>query len=102
MNLPFNVWNHFFPDVKYARPSGGSHRLHKSKEVECLSVLTNRLPSLVNIIKHKPGPQMCYQIAFCLWLLTFEQEIAEEINKSVFGILAYLSRLMPMMIGNMT
>lgn len=26
---------------------------------------------------------MCYQIAFCFWLLTFEQEIAEEINKSV-------------------
>ena len=24
---------------------------------------------------------MCYQIGFCFWLLTFEQEIAEEINK---------------------
>lgn len=36
---------------------------------------------LVDIIKHKPGPQMCYEIGFCFWLLTFEQEIAEEINK---------------------
>lgn len=26
---------------------------------------------------------MCYQISFCFWLLTFEQDIAEEINKSV-------------------
>ena len=26
---------------------------------------------------------MCYQIAFCFWLLTFEQDIAEEINKFV-------------------
>lgn len=38
----------------------------------------------MDIIKHKPGAQMCYQIAFCFWLLTFEEEIAEEINKSVF------------------
>lgn len=29
---------------------------------------------------------MCYQIAFCFWLLVFEQEIAEEINKSVLRL----------------
>lgn len=47
------------------------------------SIPTNCVFSLVEIVKHKPGPQMCYQIAFCFWLLTFEQDIAEEINKFV-------------------
>jgi hypothetical protein len=37
--------------------------------------------SLVEIIKHNPGPQMSYQVGFCLWLLSFEQNIAEQINK---------------------
>jgi V-type H+-transporting ATPase subunit H len=32
-------------------------------------------------LKHKPGPQMSYQVGLCLWLLSFEQEIAEQINK---------------------
>jgi len=29
---------------------------------------------------------MSYQVAFCLWLLTFEQNVAEEINKSVLSL----------------
>jgi len=37
--------------------------------------------SLVDLIKHIPPPQMCYEIGFCFWLLTFEPEIAEELNK---------------------
>jgi V-type H+-transporting ATPase subunit H len=37
----------------------------------------------VEIMKHNPTPQMSYQVGFCFWLLTFEQEIAEEINKYV-------------------
>ena len=60
-------------------------------EVKCNPTPTNRLPSFVDIIKHKPGAQMCYQIAFCFWLLTFEQEIAEEINKSVLLHLLHLT-----------
>jgi V-type H+-transporting ATPase subunit H len=39
--------------------------------------------SLVHIMKHSPGPQMSYQVAFCLWLLSFEQDVSEQINKSV-------------------
>jgi V-type H+-transporting ATPase subunit H len=38
------------------------------------------LPSLVDILRTKPGPQMSYQVAFCFWLLSFEQEVAEKIN----------------------
>ena len=36
---------------------------------------------LVEILEHKPGPQMSYQVAFCLWLLSFELVVAEQINK---------------------
>ncbi|KAI0928244.1 hypothetical protein AcW1_005549 [Taiwanofungus camphoratus] len=39
------------------------------------------IAGLVDILKRNPGPQMSYQVGFCLWLLTFEQEIAEQINK---------------------
>jgi hypothetical protein len=46
---------------------------------------------LAEILKHNPGPQMSYQVGFCFWLLTFDQEIAEQINKYV--ILSLLSSL---------
>ncbi|KAJ8454254.1 hypothetical protein ONZ45_g3234 [Pleurotus djamor] len=36
---------------------------------------------LVDTLKQKPGPQMSYQVSLCLWLLSFEQEIAENIQK---------------------
>ena len=29
---------------------------------------------------------MTYQVAFCLWLLTFETDVAQEINKFVLGL----------------
>jgi hypothetical protein len=41
------------------------------------------LGRLVEILKHRPTPQMSYQVSFCFWLLSFEQDIAEQINKSV-------------------
>ncbi|KAJ7445794.1 ATPase V1 complex subunit H [Mycena galericulata] len=62
--------------------------------VQCLEALLARpecrkaiweipgiIAGLVEILKHKPGPQMSYQVAFCIWLLSFEQNVAEEINK---------------------
>jgi len=39
------------------------------------------ISGLVSILKGSPGPQMTYQVAFCLWLLTFEANVAQEINK---------------------
>ncbi|KAH8102904.1 ATPase V1 complex subunit H [Cristinia sonorae] len=47
---------------------------------------------LVDILKQSPGPQMSYQVAFCFWLLTFEQEVAEEINKR-FDIIPLLTNV---------
>lgn len=38
-------------------------------------------------MKSKPGPQMSYQVGFCFWLLSFEQNIAQEINKYVSDLL---------------
>ncbi|KIJ99584.1 hypothetical protein K443DRAFT_679845 [Laccaria amethystina LaAM-08-1] len=62
--------------------------------VQCLESLLSRpefrqavweIPSVisgfVDILKQNPGPQMSYQVAFCLWLLSFEQNISEQINK---------------------
>jgi len=62
--------------------------------VQCLEALLARpecrqavwgisgiIAGFVEILKAKQGPQMYYQVAFCFWLLTFEQNIAEEINK---------------------
>ncbi|VDC06696.1 unnamed protein product [Peniophora sp. CBMAI 1063] len=39
------------------------------------------ISGLVDILKSKPGPQMSYQVGFCFWLLSFEQNIAQQINK---------------------
>jgi len=44
---------------------------------------------LVDILRHKPTPQMSYQVIFCLWLLTFEQDVAAQINKK-FDIIPLL------------
>src|SRR3979411_1225004 len=49
--------------------------------------------SFVDILNTNPGPQMSYQIAFCLWLLSFEQIIAEQINKCVKTVAALSSLL---------
>lgn len=46
-------------------------------------ILTRRLSSFVQILQASPSPQMSYQVAFCLWLLSFEQQVAEQINKCV-------------------
>lgn len=41
---------------------------------------------LVDILRGGPAAQMCYQVGFCFWLLSFEQEIAEQINKFVHSL----------------
>ncbi|OJA12032.1 hypothetical protein AZE42_02042 [Rhizopogon vesiculosus] len=62
--------------------------------VQCLEALLARpecrravwaipgiIAGFVEILRHKPGPQMSYQVIFCIWLLSFEQDVAEQINK---------------------
>ncbi|EKM82868.1 hypothetical protein AGABI1DRAFT_118298 [Agaricus bisporus var. burnettii JB137-S8] len=39
------------------------------------------IPRLLDILKQNPGPQMSYQVAFCFWLLTFEQNVAEQLDQ---------------------
>ncbi|KAG8832478.1 H(+)-transporting V1 sector ATPase subunit H [Serendipita sp. 400] len=43
--------------------------------------MSELLEGLVSILKSDHGPQMTYQVSFCFWLLTFEPEIAKDINK---------------------
>ncbi|KAH9951506.1 ATPase V1 complex subunit H [Amylocystis lapponica] len=71
-----------------------SSSLHKRDvAVQCLEAVLPRpecrkamwtnlllISGLVDILRHNPGPQMSYQVGFCIWLLTFEQEVAEQIN----------------------
>ncbi|KAF8163080.1 armadillo-type protein [Crassisporium funariophilum] len=62
--------------------------------VQCLESLLSRpycrqevwripgiITGFVEILRRMPGPQLSYQVAFCVWLLSFEQNIAEQINK---------------------
>ncbi|EKM55742.1 uncharacterized protein PHACADRAFT_121574 [Phanerochaete carnosa HHB-10118-sp] len=71
--------------------------------VQCLEVILPRaearrvvwtsptiVAGFVDILRHNPGPQMCYQVGFCFWLLSFDQNIAEEINKK-FDIIPVLT-----------
>ena len=44
-------------------------------------MLAQYLHSFVDILKSKVGAQMHYQVIFCFWLLTFEEQVAEKINK---------------------
>ncbi|KAG0047306.1 H(+)-transporting V1 sector ATPase subunit H, partial [Linnemannia elongata] len=38
--------------------------------------------ALVRILKmENPGPQMQYQVIYCFWILTFNEEIAQELNR---------------------
>ncbi|KXN90470.1 V-type proton ATPase subunit H [Leucoagaricus sp. SymC.cos] len=39
------------------------------------------IPGLLDILTNNPGPQMSYQVAFCFWLLTFEQNVAQQLDK---------------------
>jgi hypothetical protein len=49
---------------------------HKGLSSPCLR--------LVEILKSNNSPQMNYQVGFCFWLLTFETDVAEQINKYVY------------------
>ncbi|KAK7043755.1 H(+)-transporting V1 sector ATPase subunit H [Paramarasmius palmivorus] len=81
-----------------------SHNKH-DVGVQCLEALLARpecrqavwaIPGIVqgfvDILKRNPGPQMSYQVSFCLWLLSFEQNVAQDINKK-FDIIPILVRV---------
>ena len=38
---------------------------------------------LVTILREIRGPQICYQIVFCFWLISFDQVVAEQIDRCV-------------------
>ncbi|KAI5900134.1 ATPase, V1 complex, subunit H [Schizophyllum commune H4-8] len=90
--LPTNLLQPFLNTLATQVTAGSVNR--RDVAVQCLEALLARpevrqavwsipkiITGLVDILKNKPGPQMSYQVAFCFWLLTFEQNVAEEINK---------------------
>ncbi len=56
---------------------------------------------LVDILKNNASPQMQYQVGFCFWLLTFEQEVSEQIQKCVACICLTL-HMLDNVIGGLT
>ncbi|KAJ3505271.1 hypothetical protein NMY22_g17642 [Coprinellus aureogranulatus] len=99
-NLPLRQSHSFVNTLSAFIQSGSTNRLNVS--VQCLESLLSRpefrqavweipplIQALVDILKKNPGPQMSYQVGFCIWLLTFEQNIAEQINKK-YDIVARL------------
>ncbi|KIJ27416.1 hypothetical protein M422DRAFT_37773, partial [Sphaerobolus stellatus SS14] len=73
--------------------TGGNNINKRDVAVQCLEALLTRpqvrlavwekpgiIAGLVEILKTNPSAQTAYQAAFCFWLLTFEQKIAENIN----------------------
>jgi len=54
----------------------------------------------LDILTHAPGPQMSYQVSFCFWLLTYEQNVAQELNKCAFD--ACRNNKLSLVIGSTT
>jgi hypothetical protein len=85
--LPYNVSRLFFPKPRLGGRYGTSAESSLGESwpfSHCdIVVIDLALVRFVEILKHNPGPQMSYQVGFCFWLLTFDQEIAEQINKYV-------------------
>jgi hypothetical protein len=82
-----NVLNLYFHGQTIDKKSGNCQRSSQGKlrpgilySLKCLIK-----PSFVEILNRNPGPQMSYQVAFCIWLLSFEQNIAEQINKYILS-----------------
>ncbi|KAH9060038.1 ATPase V1 complex subunit H [Lactarius vividus] len=72
--------------------------------IQCLEAILPRhevrqaiwaIPGIVNglveVLKSNQNPQMNYQVGFCFWLLTFEADIAEQINKRYDVIPLFIS-----------
>ncbi|EJD53236.1 ATPase, V1 complex, subunit H [Auricularia subglabra TFB-10046 SS5] len=73
--------------------------------VQCLEALLPRaevrkvvwskpaiISGFIEILKQNPGPQMCYQVGFCFWLLSFDEAVAAEINAK-FDIVQILTEI---------
>jgi len=82
----------------------GTSQNKRDVAVQCLEAILPRqevrqavwaisgiLSGLVDILKSNHNPQMNYQVGFCFWLMTFETEIAEEINKKYDVIPLFIS-----------
>ncbi|TFK55012.1 ATPase, V1 complex, subunit H [Heliocybe sulcata] len=90
--LPSHILHPFITTLVSLIQSANNNQ--RDVAVQCLETLLSRpesrtalwntpngIPSLLDILRGNPGPQMSYQVIFCLWLLTFDETVAEQINK---------------------
>ncbi|KZP05759.1 ATPase, V1 complex, subunit H [Athelia psychrophila] len=94
-SLPTHVLTPFLTTLaSFVQYSSGAVNNKRDIGVQCLEALLARpecrkavwvntgiIHGLVEILKHKPSPQMSYQVAFCFWLLSFEEDVSEQIDK---------------------
>jgi V-type H+-transporting ATPase subunit H len=82
-----NVLNLYFHGQTIDKKSGICQGSSQGKPRPGILYSLKRLIKLsfVEILNRNPGPQMSYQVAFCIWLLSFEQNIAEQINKYILS-----------------
>lgn len=64
-----------------------------SSVVRCLQILLRRdeyrtgfilddgIPTLLSILSGQVNPQIQYQLIFCVWVLSFNRQLAEQMNK---------------------
>ncbi|KAF8064414.1 armadillo-type protein [Lyophyllum atratum] len=82
----------------------GTSQNGRDVAVQCLEVLLTprdwrqavwAVPSIVaallEILQNKPRPQMSYQVVMCFWLLSFEQNVAEELNKKYDAVPLFIN-----------
>lgn len=80
--LRYNVLNPYYRAENPDRRCGKFRESYMGGSIYHFLLLHTLMEhSFVDILRKHPGPQMSYQVAFCFWLLTFERNIAEEINK---------------------
>ncbi|GAA6024941.1 hypothetical protein JCM10207_001439 [Rhodosporidiobolus poonsookiae] len=76
-------------------------RVHRAREAawapegeEAQAKGPKLVEALVHMLQANPSPQMQYQLGFCVWLLTFDQTIAEQLNAhhSIITVLLTLAQ----------
>lgn len=79
------------PESRLVHSGHNCRVCHFSFDLEIFFDVVFLFLRLVHILKHSPSPQMSYQVAFCFWLLSFEQDVAEQINKYALSLISFKS-----------
>jgi len=94
VNTFLNFISSLVQDASVTRRDVGVQCLEATLPAAAFRLAVWQIPSitlsLVQLLKASKTPQMQYQICFCIWLLSFEELIASEINKQ-FDVIPVLT-----------